>query len=58
MDPRLSARVKEQKAQLDHSRPFPRDTVRRKNDDLRVFLTSHSNAIEGNSLSLQETRDA
>jgi hypothetical protein len=56
MDPRLAERIKRKKAQLDHYRPLPNDIVRRLNDDLRVFLTYHSNAIEGNSLSLQETQ--
>jgi Fic family protein len=56
MDSRLAERIKRKKAQLDHYRPLPSDTVRRLNDDLRVFLTYHSNAIEGNSLSLQETQ--
>src|SRR2546430_11722451 len=56
MHPRLFARVRRKKAQLDHSRPLPRDTVRRLNEDLRVFLTYHSNAIEGNTLSLRETQ--
>jgi len=56
MDSRLAERIKRKKAQLDHYRPLPTDTVRRLNDDLRVFLTYHSNAIEGNSLSLQETQ--
>lgn len=56
MDPRLAERVTRKKSQLDRYRPLPSDTVRRLNDDLRVFLTYHSNAIEGNSLSLQETQ--
>src|SRR5437588_10695252 len=56
MDPRLDKRIKRKKDQLDSYRPLPRDTVRRLNADLRVFLTYHSNAIEGNSLSLQETQ--
>lgn len=56
MDPRLAGRITRKKARLDRYRPLPRDTVRRPNDDLRVFLTYHSNAIEGNSLSLQETQ--
>jgi Fic family protein len=56
MDPRLSERIGRKKTQLDRYRPLPADTVRRLNDDLRVFLTYHSNAIEGNSLSLQETQ--
>src|SRR5437588_3107817 len=56
MDPRLDKRIKRKKDQLDSYRPLPNDTIRRLNDDLRVFLTYHSNAIEGNSLSLQETQ--
>lgn len=56
MDTRLAERIKRKKAQLDSYRPLPSDTVRRLNEDLRVFLTYHSNAIEGNSLSLQETQ--
>lgn len=56
MDSRLAARIKSKKAQLDSYRPLPRDTVNRLNDDLKVFLTYHSNAIEGNSLSLHETQ--
>jgi Fic family protein len=56
MDPRLAERIKRKKTQLDSYRPLPGDTVRRLNADLRVFLTYHSNAIEGNSLTLQETQ--
>src|SRR5438552_16936787 len=56
MDPRLMERIRRKKAQLDSYRPLPDDTVRRLNEDLRVFLTYHSNAIEGNSLTLQETQ--
>ncbi len=56
LDPRLAARLARKKAQLDRYRPLPGDTVRRLNDDLRVLLTYHSNAIEGNTLSLRETQ--
>src|SRR5450755_133597 len=56
MNPRLTERLNRKKALLDRYRPLPNDTVRRLNDDLRVFLTYHSNAIEGNTLSLQETQ--
>src|SRR5215472_5517745 len=56
MDARLAERISRKKAQLDGYRPLPVDTLRRLNEDLRVFLTYHSNAIEGNSLSLQETQ--
>lgn len=56
MEPRLAERLQRKKAELDIYRPLPRDTVRRLNEDLKVFLTYHSNAIEGNSLSLHETQ--
>lgn len=55
LDPRLARRVAEKKAELDRYRPFRPDVVRRLHDDLRVLLTYHSNAIEGNTLTLQET---
>jgi len=56
MDSRLAERISRKKAQLDSYRPLPSDTVRRLNEDLRVFVTYHSNAIEGNSLTLRETQ--
>ena len=56
IDPRLARRISSKEAQLDRYRPLPADTVRRLNEDLRVFLTYHSNAIEGNTLSLRETQ--
>jgi len=56
IDPRLARRLARKKAELDRYRPLPPDTVQRLNDDLRVFLTYHSNAIEGNTLSLRETQ--
>ncbi len=56
LDPRLAERLARKKAELDRYRPLPPDTVRRLNEDLRVFLTYHSNAIEGNTLSLRETQ--
>jgi len=56
LDPRLAERLARKKTQLDRYRPLPPDTVKRLNDYLRVFLTYHSNAIEGNTLSLRETQ--
>ncbi len=56
LDPRLAERLARKKAKLDGFRPLPQETVKRLNDDLRVFLTYHSNAIEGNTLSLRETQ--
>lgn len=56
LDPRLAQRLIEKKPQLDQHRPLSTDVVQRLHDDLRVLLTYHSNAIEGNTLSLRETQ--
>jgi len=56
LDPRLAARLAEKKARLDLLRPLPPAVVQRLADDMRVLLTYHSNAIEGNTLSLYETK--
>src|SRR5437660_2241914 len=56
LDPRLQARIDEKKARLDLHRPLTPAIVRRLHEDLRIRLTYHSNAIEGNTLSLRETQ--
>jgi Fic family protein len=56
MDPRLAQRLAEKKAELDGYRPLSSATVGYINEQLRVLLTYHSNAIEGNTLSLRETQ--
>ena len=56
LSPRLAERLARKKALLDGYRPLPADVVQRLNADLRVLLTYHSNAIEGNTLSLRETQ--
>lgn len=56
LDLRLARRLMAKKARLDAYRPLPAATVRRLHDDLRITLTYHSNAIEGNTLSLRETQ--
>jgi len=56
LDPRLAQRLIEKKAQLDHYRPLASAVVQRLHGDLRVLLTFHSNAIEGNTLTLRETQ--
>src|SRR5437867_4250108 len=56
MDPRLAQRLAEKKAELDGYRPLSSATVAYINEQLRVLLTYHSNAIEGNTLSLRETQ--
>ncbi|TVQ94857.1 MAG: Fic family protein [Chromatiaceae bacterium] len=44
------------KARLDALRPLPEATLRSLHDDLVLRWTYHSNAIEGNTLTLMETR--
>lgn len=56
MDPRLARRIAEKRAALDARRPLPPATLRILHEDLQVRLTFHSNAIEGNTLSLRETQ--
>jgi Fic family protein len=56
MDPRLARRIAEKKAALDLQRPLPAPMVAKLYEDLRVRLTYHSNAIEGNTLDLSETQ--
>jgi fido (protein-threonine AMPylation protein) len=56
MDKRLAERLARKKAQLDTHRPLRPGILARLHEDLRVRLTYHSNAIEGNSLTLKETQ--
>ncbi|MBA3824590.1 MAG: Fic family protein [Ktedonobacterales bacterium] len=56
MNAHLAHRILTKKAQLDGYRPLPAEVMQRLNDDLRVAFTYHSNAIEGNTLTLRETQ--
>src|SRR5207253_9208451 len=56
MDTRLARRLMQKKKQLDAYRPLESFTVQRLHHDLRLLATYHSNAIEGNTLSLHETQ--
>lgn len=56
MDARISRRLQQKKQQLDAYRPLETFTVQRLHQDLRLLATYHSNAIEGNTLSLHETQ--
>jgi Fic family protein len=56
MDPRLERRIPEKKIALDLQCPLPVPIVAKLYADLRVRLTYHSNAIEGNTLDLSETQ--
>ncbi|MCI0497718.1 MAG: Fic family protein [Thermoplasmata archaeon] len=55
-DERLFRRVAGKKARLDAGRPLPASAVARLREEMRLLHTYNSNAIEGNTLSLQETR--
>ncbi len=56
LDPRLQARLEDKKGRLDLHRPLAPAIVSRLYEDLRIRLTYHSNAIEGNTLTLRETQ--
>ncbi len=50
----LLERIRHKKERLDAHIPLPESAVIR--DELRLLHTYHSNAIEGNTLTLQETK--
>ncbi|PIN79865.1 cell filamentation protein Fic [Candidatus Woesearchaeota archaeon CG10_big_fil_rev_8_21_14_0_10_34_8] len=56
MDPELYNRIIEKKKQLDKLRPFPKSALKRLQERMHVEMTYNSNAIEGNTLTLGETR--
>ena len=59
MNPELSAlltKIDHLKSQLDALRPLPEHTVRTLHEQQVLEWTYHSNAIEGNTLSLKETK--
>ena len=49
-------KIKKKKKKLDSLRPLPKDAVKRIIEDIRLRHTYHSDAIEGNTLTLQETK--
>jgi len=56
LDSRLHNRIVEKKKKLDQLRPLPKNLVKRLKEHITVQFTYDSNAIEGNTLSLHETR--
>lgn len=56
MEARIARRLVQKKKQLDDYLPLEPFTVQRLHTDLRLLATYHSNAIEGNTLSLHETQ--
>lgn len=49
-------RIDEKKKKIDAARPLPQYTLRSLREDLLVRWTYHTNAIEGNTLTLSETK--
>jgi len=56
MDKRLYKRVTIKKKELDSLRPLPKSALERLRKQFAIELAYNSNAIEGNSLTLSETR--
>ena len=56
IDESLLKKVEEKKKRLDSLRPLPKDALRKLLEDIRLRHTYHSDAIEGNTLTLQETK--
>lgn len=48
--------INERKEQLDNARPFPKNTLKTLQEKIALEWTCHSNAIEGNTLTLKETK--
>ncbi len=53
---KILARVQDKKGRLDMLRPLPEPVLRNLRDSLSLEWTYHSNSIEGNTLSLIETK--
>lgn len=56
ISPHIYERIVEKKKELDKLRPFDQAALHRLQESFNVELTYNSNAIEGNSLSLSETK--
>ena len=48
--------IDEKKALLDKLRPFPKNSFKSLQEKISLEWTYHSNAIEGNTLTLKETK--
>ena len=56
IDESLFQRIKDKKKRLETLRPLSKDALKSLLEDIRLRHTYHSDAIEGNTLTLQETR--
>jgi cell filamentation protein, protein adenylyltransferase len=52
----LLEKIEKKKKGLDARRPIPKEALKRLHEEFRLHHTYHSNAIEGNTLTLSETR--
>lgn len=53
---KLLARIHEKMDRLNSLRPLPADAVKKLHEEMRLLHTYHSNAIEGNTLTIIETK--
>jgi len=53
---KLISRINEKMDRLNSLRPIPADAVKKLYEEMRLMHTYHSNAIEGNTLTLPETK--
>lgn len=56
IQPKLLLRINSKMQRVNSLRPLPADAVKRLHEELRLLHTYHSNAIEGNTLTLSETK--
>ncbi|MCJ7571410.1 MAG: Fic family protein [Candidatus Thermoplasmatota archaeon] len=56
IDKSLHNKIDEKKHRLDALRPLPKDAMKKLLKDIKLRHTYHSDAIEGNTLTLQETK--
>lgn len=56
LDPRIVKRISEKKQLLDKHRPLPKIALQKLQENFIIEWTYNSNAIEGNTLTLGETR--
>ncbi len=54
--PELLLRIEEKMTRLNSMRPLQADVVQKLNEEIMLMHTYHSNAIEGNTLTLSETK--
>jgi len=56
VDSPLLKKIEDKKKKLNKIRPLPKDALKKILEDIRIRHTYHSDAIEGNTLTLKETK--